>query len=112
MPELLAPDDVENDRQESAEMSPSALAVLNQSEHAAMVQTANYGNNRRKLAEFDSKLRAYANHSQPIALSMFYSLPRAGKQIIGPSVRFAEIVAPCWKNCAVASRGIGGSATT
>lgn len=112
MPEILIPEDVEMDRQEIDQISPSALAILNQSEHAAMVQTANYGNNRRKLAEFDSKLRAYANHSQPIALSMFYSLPRAGKQIIGPSVRFAEIVAPCWKNCAVASRAIGDAAST
>jgi hypothetical protein len=112
MPELLTPDDVEIERQDVDQISPSALAILNQSEHAAMVQTANYGNNRRKLVEFDSKLRSYANHSQPIALSMFYSLPRAGKQIIGPSVRFAEIVAPCWKNCAVASRAIGDSAST
>jgi hypothetical protein len=114
MPEILNPEDIAiEDRQDEIEqISPSALAILNQSEHAAMVQTANYGNNRRKLVEFDSKLRSYANHSQPIALSMFYSLPRAGKQIIGPSVRFAEIVAPCWKNCAVASRAIGDSAST
>jgi hypothetical protein len=112
MPELLVPDDVDFDRQEVEQISPSALAILNQSEHAAMVQTANFGNNRRRLAEFDSKLKSYANHSQPIALSMFYSLPRAGKQIIGPSVRFAEIVAPCWKNCAVGSRAIGDSAST
>jgi hypothetical protein len=43
---------------------------------------------------------------------MFYSLPRAGKQIIGASIRFAEIVAPCWKNCAVASRVVGDATDT
>lgn len=112
MAEVLDPEDVEIERQEIAQISPNALAILNQSEHAAMVQTANLLNNRRKLSEFDSKLKAYANHSQPIALSMFYSLPRAGKQIIGPSVRFAEIVAPCWRNCAVGARAVGDSGST
>jgi len=111
MPEILLPDEVD-EQQEISQISPSALAILNQSEHAAMVQTANVPSNRRRLAEFDSKLNSYASHSQPVALSMFYSLPRAGKQIIGPSVRFAEIVAPCWRNCAVAARMIGDTAST
>jgi hypothetical protein len=110
MPEILPP---ESDfRQEVAEVTPSALAILNQSEHSAMVTTANLPSNRRKLKDFDDKLMAYANHSQPVALSMFYSLPRAGKQIIGASIRFAEIVAPCWKNCAVASRVVGDATDT
>jgi hypothetical protein len=115
MPEVLIPDDMETEEQERQsvdQMPPSALAILNQSEHAAMVQTANLRDNRRRLADFDSKLKAYATHSQPIALSMFYSLPRANKRIIGPSIRFAEVVAPCWKNCAVGSRAIGDAAKT
>jgi hypothetical protein len=114
MPEFLSPDveEQELERQDVEQVSPSALAILNRSEHAAMVQTANLPNNRRKLAEFESKLKSYANHSQPVALSMFYSLPRAGKQIIGPSVRFAEIVAPCWRNCAVGARVMGDAAST
>lgn len=110
MPELLAPDS--EFTQETSEVSASALAILNQSEHASMVASANLPSNRRKLKEFDDKLMAYANHSQPVALSMFYSLPRAGKQIIGASIRFAEIVAPCWKNCAVASRVVGDATDT
>jgi hypothetical protein len=108
---VVLPDEVD-EQQEVDYIPSSALAILNQSEHAAMVQTANLGSNRRKLSEFESKLFSYANHSQPVALSMFYSLPRAGKQIIGPSVRFAEVVAPCWRNCAVASRMIGDTAST
>ena len=109
--EILAPES-EDFRSEQAEITPNALAILNQSEHAAMVSTANLPSNRRKLKDFDDKLMAYANHSQPVALSMFYSLPRAGKQIIGASIRFAEIVAPCWKNCAVASRVVGDATDT
>ena len=109
--EILAPES-EDFRSEQAEITPNALAILTQSEHAAMVSTANLPSNRRKLKDFDDKLMAYANHSQPVALSMFYSLPRAGKQIIGASIRFAEIVAPCWKNCAVASRVVGDATDT
>lgn len=105
MPEIILPESEYH--QETSEVSPSALSILNQSEHASMVTSANLPSNRRKLKDFDDKLMAYANHSQPVALSMFYSLPRAGKQIIGASIRFAEIVAPCWKNCAVASRVVG-----
>jgi hypothetical protein len=110
MPEILSPES--EFRTETSDITPNALALLNQSEHAAMVASANLPNNRRRLADFDNKLMAYANHSQPVALSMFYSLPRAGKQIIGASIRFAEIVAPCWKNCAVASRVVGDATDT
>lgn len=87
--------------------SANALSVLNQSEHAAMVATANTKENRRNLDRFQNLLMSYATHSQRIAQSMFYSLPRANKQIIGPGVRFAEIVAPCWRNNSTGSRLIG-----
>src|SRR5208337_3333087 len=97
---------------EITEIQPSALAVLSQSEHAAMVTTANLAANKRNLIDFGKKLMAYATHSQPVALSMFYTLPRAGKQIIGASVRFAEIVAPCWKNNSTGSRIIGSTDDT
>ena len=109
--EIMSPDS-EDYRSEQTEISASALSILNQSEHASMVASANLPNNRRRLKDFDDKLMSYANHSQPVALSMFYSLPRAGKQIIGASIRFAEIVAPCWKNCAVASRVVGDATDT
>jgi hypothetical protein len=110
-PEIVSSEEEEY-QQEIQQVSPSALAILNQSEHAAMVQTANLPSNRRRLVEFESKLKTYATHSQPIAISMFYSLPRAGKQIIGPSVRFAEIVPVCWKNCAVGARALGDTDKT
>jgi hypothetical protein len=97
---------------EITEASPSTLAVITQSEYAAMVATANLVTNKRKIEEFSKKLMSYSTHSQPVALSMFYTLPRAGKQIIGPSVRFAEVVAPCWKNNSTGSRMIGSTDDT
>jgi hypothetical protein len=97
---------------EIVEASPSALAILNQSEHAAMVQTANLPGNRRNLDTFSKRTMEYANHSQEVALSMFYTLPRANKQIVGPSVRYAEIVAPCWRNNSTGTRMIGSTEDT
>jgi hypothetical protein len=97
---------------EIVEASPSTLAILNQSEYAAMVATANLDKNKRKIDIFGKQLMAYATHSQPVALSMFYTLPRAGKQIVGPSVRYAEVVAPCWKNNSTGSRMIGNTDDT
>ena len=102
-PEFLGAEDEERSL-EITEAAPSALAVLRQSEHAAMVATANLRENRRSIELFSKKLMQYATHSQPIALGMFYTLPRAGKQIVGPSVRFAEIVAPCWRNNSTGAR--------
>lgn len=92
---------------ELQESAPSTLSIITQSEHAAMVATANMPRNRRNIEQFTKTLLAYATHSAPVALTMFYSLPRAGKQIIGASVRFAEVVAPCWKNNSAGSRLIG-----
>ena len=97
---------------EITQVQPSALAVLAQSEHAAMVTTANLANNRRNLTTFSKRTMEYATHSQPVALSMFYTLPRANKQIVGPSVRYAEIVAPCWRNNSTGTRMIGSTEDT
>lgn len=109
--EYLQPES-EDDPIEQIEAAPSTLAIITQSEYAAMVATANIKGNRRSVDEFSKKLMLYATHSQPVALGMFYSLPRAGKQIVGPSVRFAEVVAPCWKNNSTGSRIIGETEQT
>lgn len=52
----------------------------------------------RSLTAFTKELTELACLSQPTAMAMIYSLPRAGKQIVGPSVRFAEAVLACWGN--------------
>ena len=88
----------------------SALAVLNQSEYLAMVEIAR--KYPRRLKSFEDRLMQYANHSQRVALSMFYSLPREKKQIVGASIRFAEILVPCWGNCAAGTRPMGESRET
>lgn len=46
---------------------------------------------------------AMAQTSREIAESCFYTLPRGGKRITGPSIRLAEIIQHCWGNIRVKS---------
>ena len=47
---------------------------------------------------------AMATVDQNTARSMYYVVPRSGKNIEGPSVRLAEIMATCWGNVVHAAR--------
>jgi hypothetical protein len=49
-------------------------------------------------------MASMATLNPDIAGECMYSLPRGGKQIRGPSIRFAEIVANSWGNCRDAAR--------
>lgn len=111
-PTVLAPEhDDEVANVETSELrESSALAVLNQSEYLAMVEIAR--KYPRSLKRFEERLDQYANHSERVALSMFYSIPRDKKQIVGASIRFAEILVPCWGNCAAGTRPMGETRET
>ena len=61
----------------------------------------------RNLATFQSSALSMVTYSRETAESMFYKLPRGGKIIEGPSVRFAEIIGQNWRNCRVAARVLG-----
>jgi hypothetical protein len=54
----------------------------------------------RELLRFREDLQSMATVDQETAASCYYSLPRGGKAIEGPSVRFAEMVAHAWTNLA------------
>jgi hypothetical protein len=49
-------------------------------------------------------MASMATLNPDIAEECVYSVPRGGKQIRGPSIRFAEIVANSWGNCRDAAR--------
>jgi hypothetical protein len=74
----------------------SAIAVLNESEIAQQVATAH--RYPRSISRFRDDLIAMATIDQVTADSCIYALPRGGKSIEGPSVRFAELVASAWGN--------------
>jgi len=58
----------------------------------------------RSIKRFVDKCRQGALMSQGSAEACSYILPRAGKNIEGPSIRFAEILFSSWPNANVATR--------
>lgn len=53
----------------------------------------------RNITEFKDKLMSLANLDQATAEGCYYAVPRDGRTISGPSVRFAEIALSCYGNC-------------
>lgn len=65
----------------------------------------------RCISKFKDTVRQMACLDAPTARECTYALPRDGKQIIGPSVRFAEICAASWQNLRVCTRIVGEDET-
>ncbi|KKM82234.1 hypothetical protein LCGC14_1321620 [marine sediment metagenome] len=82
-----------------------ALEALNRSEVDIQIATAHRF--PRSVDLFQKRATALACMTKAIAGSMFYSVPRGGKRIIGPSIRLAEVVASTWGNLRCACRNIG-----
>lgn len=68
------------------------------------VQVATAKRYPRSVQRFQSDLESWATLNREAAMECFYSLPRDGKQIIGPSVRFAELVQVAYGNIVVDSQ--------
>lgn len=60
----------------------------------------------RSVVQAKREALELATLDRKTAMSMFYSLPRGGKKIEGPSVRLAEIVANAWGHMRVATRDL------
>lgn len=61
----------------------------------------------RSVKQFRNKVMELATLNEAIAGECIYALPRGGKTIEGPSIRFAEIVLSSWGNCRVGSKVVG-----
>lgn len=78
---------------------PSRQTFVESQTHAAIdVQIATAKRFPRSIKKFHADALSLATLDEETAGSCFYSVPRDGKQIEGPSVRLAEIVAACWGN--------------
>ncbi|HEV2709117.1 MAG TPA: hypothetical protein VGU67_02790 [Edaphobacter sp.] len=99
-PQILSPGEYEEDEQEI--ISTGALTAYEEAERTSQVAIAK--KYPRSLTIFRKELSEIARMNQPVAMEMMYSVPRAGKQLIGPSVRFAEAVLSAWGNCHAAVR--------
>lgn len=58
----------------------------------------------RSIKAFMDDARAMVTLNEAVAESCNYGLPRGGKIITGPSVRFAEIIYSAWGNCRAGTR--------
>ena len=61
----------------------------------------------RTLSKVKADMLSFATLDEETAQSCFYTLPRGGKVIQGPSIRMAEIAISCYGNVRVATRVVG-----
>jgi len=61
----------------------------------------------RSIKAFKDEALGMATLDEETASSCMYALPRAGKNIEGPSVRLAEIIASAWGNLRTEARVVG-----
>lgn len=85
-------------------VAPTALESLTRGEIDVQIATAH--RYPRSIERFKRQVKNLACLDQATAESCFYSLPREGKTITGPSVRLAEIVSASYQNLRVAGRVI------
>lgn len=78
---------------------------LNRSEIDMQIATAK--KYPRSIKVFQDNAKALATSSEQVASECFYTLPRGGKNLEGPSARLAEIVMSCWGNCRGGVRSLG-----
>lgn len=90
----------------------AVIEQLTRGEVDMQVATAN--RYPRSIDTFKKKAKSLAAANPDVAQSCFYSLPRGGKKIEGPSIRLAEIVASTYKNlrCETRIAAIGQESIT
>jgi hypothetical protein len=58
----------------------------------------------RNMGRARQEMLSIVQLDKETAAGMLYSLPRAGKNIEGPSIRFAEALVIAWQNCATSAQ--------
>lgn len=87
----------------------TALSAIEKANIDCQIETAKKW--PRKLSAVKQDMLSLATLDEETAASCFYTLPRGGKTIQGPSVRMAEIAASCWGNLRVGSRTVSTTPT-
>lgn len=81
-----------------------ALAMIANAEINQQIATARRF--PRTLSKVKADMLSFATLDEDTAQACFYTLPRGGKTIQGPSIRLAEIAISCYGNVRVATRVI------
>ena len=90
--------DTEETVAEAIEISPSALALSAVDRAAIDSQVATAKEYPRTVSKCLKEALSLATLDEDTAASMFYSMPRDGKMIEGPSARLAEVMLYAWGN--------------
>lgn len=83
---------------------PSAIEAIERAQIDTQIATAK--RYPRVLSKVKADMLSFATLDEETALSTFYTLPRGGKTIQGPSVRMAEIAISCYGNLRAGARPI------
>lgn len=83
------------------------LALITAAEIDAQVTTAK--NFPRTISRCESRAVELCTFDVDTAQSCIYTVPRAGKKLTGPSIRFAESIAAAWGNMRIAARVLGNN---
>lgn len=91
-----------NDTAEILNSDSGTVALLNKSEIDMQIATAH--KYPRSIKRFRDESLAMVTLNEAVAQECIYSLPRDGKNIEGPSARFAEVIASAWGNSRAGAR--------
>lgn len=91
-----------NDDLEMMTADAGTVALLNKGEIDMQIATAH--KYPRSIKKFRDEVTAMVTLNESVAQECIYSLPRDGKNIEGPSARFAEVVASAWGNSRAGAR--------
>lgn len=96
----IPPDEVIVETNTAVDMKP--IELIERAQIDQQISTAK--KYPRDLARVKRKMLDFATLDEETAASCFYTLPRDGKMIQGPSVRLAEIAVACYGNLRAAAR--------
>lgn len=91
-----------NDTTEVLTAESGTVALLNKGEIDMQIATAH--KYPRSIKSFRNEALAMVTLNETIAQECIYSLPRDGKNIEGPSARFAEVIVSAWGNSRAGAR--------
>lgn len=98
--------------EEILQATAESVGVVEAQSRAEMAQQSNMARKfRRDFAKVKQAAIMLATLDNETAMSCFYTVPRGGKSVTGPSIRLAEIVAAAWGNLRVTARIVEISST-
>lgn len=101
----VIPPGSDEDYVSESQISTDAIAILNRSEIEVACEIAH--KYPRTYEKFRQDLERFTCTTPAVAATMFYAKPVAGTSIIGPGVRFAEVLKTAWRNTRTGLRIIG-----